>query len=51
MHPRGKPLFQTSVAGDKLHGAVKEFWQELNESKYVNESMVTNLGPSWRNYN
>ena len=46
MHPRGLPLFNTRVEGRKLLEAVREFWQELNEDCYVNQSKVSNLGSS-----
>ena len=46
MHPRGLPLFHTKVHGEKLLGAVKSFWEELNEAKYVNVSSATNLDSS-----
>ena len=44
MHPRGLPLFETEVEGNKLLNAVRDFWQELNESSYVDASKVSNLG-------
>ena len=44
MHVRGRPLFHTKVPGEDLQAAVKDFWQELNESSYVNKSLTSALG-------
>ena len=38
MHIRELPLFHTKVPGKKLHEAVRNFWEELNASDYVNKS-------------
>lgn len=46
MHTRGKPLFNTEVPGDKLHKAVKDFWEELNSSKHINASNLLNVTAS-----
>ena len=39
MHIRERPLFRTKVPGKRLQEAVRDFWQELNASDYVNKSM------------
>jgi radical SAM superfamily enzyme YgiQ (UPF0313 family) len=36
MHNRGKPLFHTSVPGEDLAKAVREFWEELNDKALQN---------------
>lgn len=38
MNVRNKPLFQTKVPGEDLRAAVHDFWEELNESSYVEKS-------------
>ena len=38
MHPLLPPLFPTKVPGDKLVAACREFWQELNDTKYVKKT-------------
>ena len=39
MHIREPPLFRTKVPGKRLQEAVRDFWQELNASEYVNKSI------------
>ena len=39
MQPRGLPLFETEVPGERLQLAVREFWQELNSSGYTASKM------------
>ena len=43
MHPRGRPLFDTLVPGEKLEAAVHEFWLELNDSSYTSAKMANNV--------
>ena len=38
MHPLLPPLFPTRVPGDRLVAACREFWQELNDQKYVKKT-------------
>ena len=45
MHMRGKPLFPTKVPGEDLEAAVKDFWLELNPSKYTNSLSSMNAAP------
>ena len=38
MHPLLPSLFPTRVPGDRLVAACREFWQELNDQKYVKKT-------------
>ena len=42
MFPRGKPLFKTKVPADYLQAAIKDFWLELNSSKFTDTSTSIN---------
>ena len=44
MNVRNKPLFHTKVPGEDLQAAVYDFWQELNESSYVDKSLTSAVG-------
>ncbi|MDC0941230.1 cobalamin-dependent protein [Candidatus Pelagibacter sp.] len=44
MNVRNKPLFQTEVPGEDLQAAVHDFWEELNESRYVEKSREHAVG-------
>ena len=43
MDTRAIPVFKTKVPGEKLTAAVKDFWLELNDTRYTKESMESNL--------
>ncbi len=38
MHPLLPPLFPTKVPGEKLVDACREFWQEINDKKYIKKT-------------
>jgi len=38
MHPLLPPLFPTKVSGERLVAACREFWQEINDKKYVKKT-------------
>ena len=40
MHNRGKPLFHTSVKGEDLTKAVRDFWLELNSTDVKKEDTM-----------
>ena len=38
MHPLLPPLFPTKVSGERLVAACREFWQEINDKKYIKKT-------------
>ena len=43
MHIRGRPLFPTKIPAADLEAAVKDFWEEVNSSEYVDTRSSMNI--------